>query len=518
MGLLARLEQRATVGSFGPPRDPLLAAWLGAMNTSATGITVTPDSAMRATAVYRCVKLLAETYASLPLGVYKELDDGGKQPDRTHPLYELLHDRPNRWQTSFEWREMMSGHFALRNRCYSEIVSTGGKGVAELVPLHPDRVRPFRAPDGRMAFEYTPIDGPSRVILQSEMHYMHGLVLDNDGVTPLSPIAACRESIGLSLAAEEHTARLFGNGTRLGGILKMPAGKKLGDDPARERLLKSWKDAQSGLKNVGKTALLEDGLEWEELGMTAVDAQLAELRKLQLSEIARIWGVPPHKIGDLDRSTNNNIEHQGIEWVTDTIRPGAVRWEQALKRDLFYGPTARTHCPEFNLDALMRGDSVAQAKYFAVARQWGWMNADEIRAKLNMNPLPDGKGKIYIQPLNMVAAGKQTDALLGDGSQDPAAGGQGGSDGKSTASRLIEAFAAGNRELAGAIRAMPAPSVNVAPAEVHFAEGAIKTEVHAAPVNVAGDEIHLHQRDGTVKTGTMRRDKDGTMHFTAREE
>ena len=173
---------------------------------------------MKSSVVWRCVNLLAQTFASLPLHVYRELGDGGKEIDKKHPRYKLLHDRPNEWQTSFEWREMMAGHFALRNRAYSEIVSSGGNAVAALIPLHPDRVRPFRAPDGRMAFEYYPPNGPSRIILQSEMHYLHGMALGADGM-PLSPVAVGREAIGLSLAAEEHSARLFGNGTRLGGVL-----------------------------------------------------------------------------------------------------------------------------------------------------------------------------------------------------------------------------------------------------------------------------------------------------------
>ena len=332
------------------------------------------------------MNLLAQTFASLPLHVYRELGDGGKEIDKKHPRYKLLHDRPNEWQTSFEWREMMAGHFALRNRAYSEIVSSGGSAVASLIPLHPDRVRPFRAPDGRMAFEYHPQNGPSRVILQSEMHFLHGVALGTDGV-PLSPVTACREAIGLSLAAEEHSARLFGNGTRLGGVLKFPVGKTMKDDPARAALLKSWKKAQSGLSNVGKTAILEDGLEWQELGMSSLDAQLLEARTFQISDITRIWGIPAHLVGDLSRSTNNNIEHQGIEFVTHTIRPGAIRWEQAIKRDIFGDD--EEHCAEFNLEGLMRGDAAARSAYYASALQNGYKTRNEVRRLENDNPSSD---------------------------------------------------------------------------------------------------------------------------------
>ncbi len=384
MGILARLEQRSSAGVIGPPRDPVVADWLGGGSNSATGLSVTPDSAMKVTAVFRAVNILAQTYASLPLGVYRLLDNGGKKRDRNHPLDQVITRRPNKWQTSFEWREMMSGHFALRGRCYSEIISTGGKANAELVPLHPDRVRAFRAPDGKLAFEYTPIDGPSRIILQDEMHFMHGLATSQDGVTPLSPIGQCREAVGLAMATEEHGARLFGNGTRLGGVLKMPGHLK--DDAARKGLLKSWKEAHSGLRNSGKTALLEDGLEWQALGMNNEDAQYIDTRVHQIAEIARIFGVPLHMLAELSRSTNNNIEHQGIEFVTHTIRPGAVRREEAMERDLLFGSSANTHCISFDLNGLMRGDSAARAAFYASGLAHGYKNRNEVRVAEGDNP------------------------------------------------------------------------------------------------------------------------------------
>lgn len=384
MGVLQRIaEARATSQVLGPPRDPVIAEWFGG-GSSVSGLSVTADSAMRVTAVYRAVSILAQTYASLPVGVYRQLDNGGKERDRAHPLDAVLTKRPNRWQTSFEWREMMSGHFALRGRCYSEIIANGGQSVAELIPLHPDRVRPFRAPDGRLAFEYSPLNGPSRIILQHEMQFMHGLTTGADGVTPLSPIGACREAIGLALATEEHGARLFANGTRLGGVLKMSG--RLKDDQSRTSLLKSWKDAYSGVRNSGKTALLEDGMEWQSLGMTNEDAQFLESRKMQVAEISRIFGVPLHMLAELDRSTNNNIEHQGMEFVTHTVRPGAVRREEAMERDLLSGTSSRTHCIYFDLDGLMRGDSAARGSFNNTMLQNGVFSRNEVRVSEGKNP------------------------------------------------------------------------------------------------------------------------------------
>ena len=412
MGIVSRIEEQRGSVNLAHPRDPLLAELFGGSN-SVTGLSVTADSAMRVTAVYRAVNLLAQTYASLPLSVSRQLDNGGKETDPSHPLYKVLRRKPNRWQTSFEWREMMAGHFALRGRAYSEIIATGGKGVSELIPLHPDRVRPFRAPDGRLAFQYTPSDGPGRIILQHEMHYQHGLNVGQDGITPLSPIGICREAIGLAMAVEEHGARLFGNGTRLGGVLKMAG--RLKDDDARKTLLKSWKDAYSGVRNSGKTALLEDGMEWQSLGMTSEDAQFIESRKLQSAEIARIFGVPLHMLAELDRSTNNNIEHQGIEFVTHTIRPGAIRWEEAMERDLLAGSSADTHCIWFDLDGLMRGDSAARGEFNSKMLQNGVFNRNEVRASEGKNRSDaDGmddftvqSNMTVIQLLEQIMQGKQ---------------------------------------------------------------------------------------------------------------
>jgi HK97 family phage portal protein len=383
MGILASLETRATWQAPAHPRDPVVAAWFGGGSNSAAGVSVTPDSAMRVTAVFRCVSILAQTYASLPLTVDRLLPGGGQEPDPAHPLFDLLAYQPNPWQTSFEWREMMGAHFALRGACYSEKIGAGGRGIAALVPLHPDHVAPFRAPDGRLAFSYRRNGTePARIILQDEMHWMHLLPLGGDPTKPFSPISLAREAVGLSMATEEHAARLFSNGARPGGVLKMAG--RLKDKEARDRLRESWNELHGGLRNSNKVAVLEDGLEWQAMGMTSEDAQFIETRGYQLAEIARIFGVPPHKIADLARSTNNNIEHQGIEFVTDTVRPGAIRWEQAMQRDLFYGK--RTHCVAFDLDGLMRGDSAARAAWSSVMLQNGVLNRNEVRVAEGRNP------------------------------------------------------------------------------------------------------------------------------------
>lgn len=406
MGMFDRLfGTRASAGNIGPPRDPVVAAWFGQTSQSSSGMNVTPDTALTVTAVYRAVSLLAQTYASIPIIVGKYTEYGGVVPDPTHPAWYPLVKRPNRWQTSFEWREQQGAQFALYGRCYSEIISTSGKAVSELVPLHPSHVRPFRAPDGKLAFEYSPLNGPARIILQDEMCFLHGITLSEDGVTPLSPIAAAgREAIGNAMAMQEHSGKLFANGTRLGGLLKMPG--HLADDTMRKRLLDGWNRAFGGTRNTGKTALLEDGLEWQPLGMTSEDAQVLETMQFSIADISRIFGVPPHLLSDLSRATFGNIEEQGIEFVTHTIRPGAVRREEAFERDLLFGRSALTHCVQFDLDGLMRGNMAARSAFYTSMTQNGIKNRNECRLMEGDNPSPDEGMDKFTTQINMTTIDK----------------------------------------------------------------------------------------------------------------
>jgi len=352
---------------------------------------------MRASAVYACVKVLAETIASLPLIVYRRLPNGGKERALEHPQYRLLHDQPNGWQTSFEWREMTQGHVTLRGMAYSEIIPGPRGAVEELIPLHPDRVEPKRLENGSLIYIHRPENGKERRLTQEEVFVLRGL--SSDGIKGLSPIEHARESIGLSLATEGYGARFFQNDARPGGVLESP--NKL-DESAYKNLKTSWAEAYSGVANSHKPAILEQGLTWKQMGMTSEDAQFLETRKFQLSEIARIFRVPPHMIGDLERSTNNNIEHQSIEFVVHTIRPWLVRWEQAITRDLLIG--AGEYFAEFLVDGLLRGDFKTRSEGYASAVTTGWMTPNEVREKENLNPIEGGDE--LMKPLNMAPGGE----------------------------------------------------------------------------------------------------------------
>lgn len=376
--------------------------WYGAVEQpTITGINVNADSALKTSAVYACVRVLAEAVASLPLITYKRRDDGGKERWSKHPVYGLLHDRPNRWQTSFEWREMMMGHVLLRGNAYSEIVSGPRGDVDELVPLHPDKVRPELQANGDIKYWVKRTDGSERGVAQDDVFHMRGM--SSDGIKGMSVIEYARESIGLSMATEQQAGRSFGQGTSIRGVLTHPS--KLPEEAAK-RLSQSWNAAYGGTAGAGKTAVLEEGMTWKAVGMNHADAQFVEMRNFQIADIARWFNVPGVMVGVVDKTaTYASAEQFFLSFVTNTVRPWLVRWEQRINGDLILATAV--YFAEFLVDALLRGDTKTRFEAYQIARQNGWMNGDEIRAKENMNPIEGGMGKIYLQQANTVPLGTE---------------------------------------------------------------------------------------------------------------
>ncbi|MDV2503093.1 MAG: phage portal protein [bacterium] len=362
---------------------------------SATGTWVGPEVAMGVTAVYAAVRLLAETVASLPLIVYKRLPDGGKQRDPDHPLSEILGLLPNRWQTSFEYREMMMGHLVLRGNAYGAIIP--GAPISEIIPLHPDRVKP-KFIDGRIIYVHRPDKGGERIYLDEEIFHVKGL--SSNLLKGLSPLAIAREAIAVAISTQEYGARFFGNDARPGGVLQTPHTL---EEPERENLKTSWEAAHRGTARSHKVAVLEHGMEWKQIGLTGAEAQLLESRKFQISEIARIFNVPAHMLKDLDRATFSNIEHLSLEFIMYSLLPWLRRWEQAIHRSLMGAETRKTHFVEFLLDGLLRGDRAARFDSYTKGIQWGILSPNEVRRLENMNPRPGGD--VYLQPLNMIPSG-----------------------------------------------------------------------------------------------------------------
>lgn len=365
---------------------------------TATGVPVTEGTAMRSTAVFACVRILAETIASLPLSVYRRLPGGGKGRAQDHYLYPILHDMANPEMTSFELREALMGHLALWGNAYAEIQRDGGGRVITLWPLRPDRMRVTRE-DKKITYRYQSPKGEEVVLFSNQVLHIRGL--SPDGLIGYSPIRMCCEAIGLALATEEFGARFFGNDARPGVVLKHP--QKL-SDVAYNRLKESWNEQHQGLSNAHRAAILEEGIDIKEIGIPPEDAQFLQTREFQLEEIARIFRVPLHLVGDLKHATFSNIEHQSIEFVVHTIRPWLVRWEQAINARLLGETERRTYFAEHLVDGLLRGDAKARNEALAIQRQNGIINADEWREIENMNPQPDGQGKVYLVPLNMVPA------------------------------------------------------------------------------------------------------------------
>lgn len=364
---------------------------------SVAGTTVRPDTAMRCAAVFACVRGIAETVASLPLPVYRRLAGGGKERAPMHPLYRVLHDQANPEMTAMELREVLVGHACLWGHAYTEIELDGAGNVAALWPLRPDRTWAERDEQGQLWY-VTEIERLGARVALPAYRVWH-----TQGFMGLSPIAQAREAIGLALAAEEYGARFFSNDSRPGGVLKTA---KTLSPAAADRLKASWEAAHSGLSKAHRVAVLEEGVEWQQVGIPPEDAQYLETRKYQVAEIARIFRVPLHMIADLDRATFSNIEQQSIEFVVHCIRPWLVRFEQSIKRDLFTERDRADYFAEHVVDGLLRGDVASRYQAYAIGRQWGWLSADDIRELENMNPLPDGSGKIYLTPMNMIPAGE----------------------------------------------------------------------------------------------------------------
>jgi len=374
---------------------------------ASSGVTVTNDKALEYSAVYACIRNLAEDLAKMPLKVFRKRDGGGQDEARNHPLYRVLHDQPNAEMSSFSFRETLMGHNGGWGNSYAQIIFSPRDGSVEsLWPLRVDWMTPKRDPQTKELFyHYRPRNGePERLFPAS--YILHVPSFGFDGLQGYDPIRLQRESIGLGKAAEEYGGRFFKNDARPGYVVKT-AGKL--SETAYTRLKKNIEE-RGGLINAHRPQILEEGLELQTIGIHPEAAQYLETKTFQIAEIARWYRMPPHKIQDLTRATNNNIEHQGIEYVMDTMLAWVVRWEQVYNMKLLTPQERRAgYFVGLVIEGLMRGDIAARGQYYATGRQWGWLCADDIRDYEGMNPLPDGQGKIFLIPMNMIPASQAGD-------------------------------------------------------------------------------------------------------------
>jgi len=382
-------------------RSPYGSFWFEPVGMrSSSGIRVTADAAMRLSAVYSCVRVLAETFAVLPIRLYKRKKDGSRDLVTDHWLYKLLAKRPNDWQTPFEWREMMMGHLALRGNAFNQIVANRQGQITQLIPLHPDRTKIELLGGGGYRYAIAQPDGTTIRLSRGEVWHIRGL--SSDGYMGMSPIQVAADVFGAGLAAQQYGANFFANDAKPGGWLEMTG--KFADQAARETFKESWKKAQSGA-NRGSTAVLENGMKYHELSLNNGDAQFIETRKLSRSEIASIFRIPPHLIGDLDRATFSNIEQQSLDFVMHTMTPIAERWESSIDYNLL--PEDEGIDIEFDFANLLRGDRAARATYYTSGINAGWMVRNEARISEGLNPLPGLDEPL--RPLNMVEESEAPD-------------------------------------------------------------------------------------------------------------
>lgn len=362
------------------------------MGSSTAGKNVNERSAMQMTAVYACVRILSEAIAGLPLHMYQYKDGGGKKKAFDHNLYHLLHDEPNPEMTSFVFRETLMTHLLLWGNAYAQIIRNGKGEVIALYPLMPNRMTVNRDSNGMLYYQYQKsnddaptMEGSLFILSPSDVLHVPGLGFD--GLVGYSPIAMAKNAIGLSIAAEEYGAKFYANGAAPSGVLEHPGVLK---DPTKVR--DSWNAAFGGSANSHKIAVLEEGLKYTPISISPNEAQFLETRKFQLDEIARIFRVPPHMIGDLERSTFSNIENMSREFVTYTLSPWMARWEQSLSRVLLSEDEKKTYFFKFNVDGLLRGDYQSRMQGYSVGIQNGFMCPNDVRELEDLDLIPDELG------------------------------------------------------------------------------------------------------------------------------
>lgn len=389
MGLLSQFVRRQELSTVNP------ANWFWYDNIgprTAAGPRVNAENALQVSAVLACVKVLSETLATLPLKVYRKKPSGGRVEAENLPLYSILHRRPNRYQTAFEWIEMMMNHLCLRGNAYFLKVAGVDGPYSELMPLHPDCVQVKQ--DLRTKeyyYEYRNEDGTADVYTLDEVLHIRGMP-SRDGMVGLSPIGLARESVGLAKATEAYGGSLFANGA----VPKVALHTDQPLKPDEKRVMEGlWHSNYGGQGNQNKTAVLSHGLKIQTLSINPDEAQFLETRQYQLQEIARIFRVPLHLVGDLSRSTNNNIEHQSLEFVQYTMLPWCRRIETAINRSILSNYGDRYYC-EFTVEGLLRGDASTRATLYRELFNIGVYSVNDILSKENENPIGDEGDKRFV--------------------------------------------------------------------------------------------------------------------------
>ncbi len=366
--------------------------------SSAAGVRITPETSLKSTAVLACARVLAETVAGLPIHLYKKTGEG-RTIANEQPLYSVLHEQPNTWQTSFEWREQSMLHVCLWGNSYSEIRSGSAGAVSELIPLHPSRMTVERIENGKLRYKYREPNGSETVYRQDQI--LHVRWMSGDGVTGMIPVELAKDAVALARACELHGASYFGNGAVPGVVLETD--QQL-EPAAASALRDNWERMHRGAGRSHRTAVLMGGLKAHEISGTNQESQFLESRRFQVEEVCRLFRVPPHLVGDLSRSSFSNIEQQSIDFVQHTLLPWLKRFETAISRDLI--TERKEYFVEFDTRGLLRGDAAARASYYSTLWNLGVLSINEIRGFENMNSVEGGDERFVQLSMQTVEGAK----------------------------------------------------------------------------------------------------------------
>lgn len=359
---------------------------------------INSSTALKYSAVFACVRVLAETLANTPIALYRKLPNKEREEANDLAIYDILHNVPNSEMSAFNFKESCMNSLNLGGNAVCQRLVNEKGDLVGLYPLFYNRVEITRDQNTNKLIYI--VDGNKATLQREQVLHIPGFSLD--GVKGLSPIEYTANAIRLGLNYEQFGVNFYKNGANATGAFKSPG---VLEEEAYQRLKKDLKTNYTGLKNTGTPMILEDGLEFQQFQIKPVDAQLLESKYFQIEDICRIYRVPQHLINKLDRSTNNNIEQQSLEFIMYTMLPWFKRWEDAVNSQLLT-PQERQegYYLEFKTDALLRGDTAARAAYYGQGRQWGWLSVNDIRRLENM-PSIGKEGDIYLQAVNMAEAG-----------------------------------------------------------------------------------------------------------------
>ena len=388
------LQLKSAVGA--DPNNPAIWTNLGGTypiyQPTNSGETITVEKALSVSAYFAGLRFMAQTIGMTPINMYRRIDDKSKEKAPGHPLHHVLHSEPSPWWTPLTWKQQMTGDAINIGNGYSRIVWRG-TAVDKLVPLNPCAITPEFRNDGEPLYILEKGTEREERIAFDDMFHLPGF---GGNFTGLSTIVLAKETLGLALALEQHAARYFSNGGAMGGTVEFPEGIGAIGKDVIERLRQSFRRDTAGNENAHKWHILEHGAKANPLGSTNVESQFLEARRFIVDELARWLGLRPHTLGSLERAIKSNIEEQARELLMFDLLPWFVKWEQIIKRDLIMAP--QKYFAEFNVDGILRGDTKSRWEAYKVAIEHGTMSPDEVRAKENMNPRPDGRGSRYWEP------------------------------------------------------------------------------------------------------------------------